>query len=183
MWGPEQPLQGLQAGLAWSWSQRWTQKFVLWKEEFNVSLLWAVSGCPLGLRHPPITPMFPDFNPYRTRGYTGAGRSRDNCLGHGLRWVSGQMSQLTFWNKSWSRLKIRTKWTSPQTLWVTVKPQSFKPTQMEMRPKKQNLRLGAANYGNLNTFLQFMNYFIPTDAQTYCTRRINIVICVPVNWT
>lgn len=56
---------------------------------------------------------FPDFNPYRTRGYTGAGRSRDNCLGHGLRWVSGQMSQQTFWNKSWSRLKIRTKWTQP----------------------------------------------------------------------
>lgn len=43
--GPEQPLQ---AGLAWSWSQRWTQKFVPWKEEFSVhcseqvqDVLWA----------------------------------------------------------------------------------------------------------------------------------------------
>lgn len=52
--------------------------------------------CPLGLRHPPVTTVLPDFNPYRIRGYTDAGRSRDNCLGPGLKSVSGQKSQRAF---------------------------------------------------------------------------------------
>lgn len=81
--------------------------------------------CPLGLRHPPVTTVFPDFNPYRIRGYTDAGRGRDNCLGPRLKSVSGQKSQRTFWNKSWSRLKIRPERSSPRITRQTVKPYCF----------------------------------------------------------